>query len=124
MNVQDVVAAARQLRASLAAAFPETKFSVRSERFAGGEAIRVEWTDGPTGQSVEQIAKPFESIDRDMYGEILGGGNRYVSCDRQISPAARAWAVEQAASLFGAEMPGVSRVLAQTAFDAQGRPQA
>lgn len=96
----------------------------RSSRFApnaspAAKAIRVEWTDGPTEQHVHELTRPFEHIDRDDFGEILGGGNRYVSRDRQISPAA----AQQAAATYGAGMGGEGRILAATTFDAQGRPQ-
>lgn len=47
------------IRAMLKAAFPATKFSVRTER--GVSAIRVGWTDGPTCKRVEAITSRFEA---------------------------------------------------------------
>lgn len=44
---------AKLLRASLKAAHPGVKFSVRSHTYAGGASIDVGWTDGPTEDAVK-----------------------------------------------------------------------
>ena len=46
---------ANLVRGALKVAHPGTKFSVRSNSFAGGTAIDVSWTDGPTQKSVDAI---------------------------------------------------------------------
>lgn len=48
---------AKLMRAALKAAFPATKFSVRSHR---GSSINVYWTDGPTTARVKAITGQFE----------------------------------------------------------------
>lgn len=53
------------IRRDLKAAFPAVKFSVRSDHYAGGSAVRVRWTDGPTTEAVEAIVKPYEGIGFD-----------------------------------------------------------
>lgn len=50
---------AKLVRAALKAKFPGQKFSVRSDSYAGGSAVRVEWTDGPTWHEVEQILSQY-----------------------------------------------------------------
>ena len=47
--------AAKAIRAKLKATYPSTKFSVTSESFAGGDAVNVSWTDGPTTNQVESL---------------------------------------------------------------------
>lgn len=51
---------ARLLRTALKAAFPGTKFSVRSDTYAGGASIRVRWTDGPRESDVRPVTALYE----------------------------------------------------------------
>jgi len=118
----DVPQAAKLLRTKLAAAFPATKFSVRSSRFSMGESIEVSWTDGPSEMRVKQIANAFKDISRDSFGEILGGGNRYVGLDRSFSSSATTWAAKQTQNTSGTYPDEKRRLLARTSFDANGRP--
>lgn len=55
----DTVVQAKLIRAQLKKHFPETKFSVKSDRYAGGSSIRVRWTNGPTQPEVDAITDPF-----------------------------------------------------------------
>ena len=118
----DVAAAAKLLRGKLAAAFPATKFSVRSSRFSMGESIDVSWTDGPSEKRVKAITNAFKDISRDSFGEILGGGNRYLGLDRSFSSSATTWAAKQTQATSGAYPDEKRRLLARTSFDANGRP--
>jgi len=76
---------ASELRRNLKDRFPNCKFSVRSRNGSMESCIDVYWTDGPKKDDVESIANNFESIDRDQWGEILSGGNRFVFCKRSFS---------------------------------------
>jgi hypothetical protein len=84
MAYETVTETAKKIRAALKAAFPAVKFSVRSESYSMGSSVNISWTDGPTEKQVEKIVSAHESIDRDGYGEILSGGNRFVHCRRTI----------------------------------------
>lgn len=54
--------------------------SVRADSFSLGSAIRVEIKDSAIPIcTVQAVANPSERIHRDGFGEILGGGNRYVT---------------------------------------------
>lgn len=55
-----VVETAKLMRVALKAAFPATKFSVKSDSYAGGASIRVGWTDGPTVKRVTEISGQFQ----------------------------------------------------------------
>lgn len=77
----DVVEVARIIRKELKSKFPGTKFSVRSDRFSLGSSIDVHWTNFPTVKQVENHIGKYEKIRRNrLTGDILGGGNRYLSC--------------------------------------------
>jgi len=59
------VETAKLIRKQLKKAFPKAKFSVRSDRYAGGSAIRVSWFDGPSVRVVETITNPFRGAGFD-----------------------------------------------------------
>lgn len=54
-----VTETAKLIRVALKKKFPETKFSVKSSKYAGGASIDVSYMDGPLAKAVEAIAKPF-----------------------------------------------------------------
>lgn len=57
----DLVETAKLVREALKSAFPDVKFSVRTDRYSMGCSINVSWTDGPTEKQVEAITAPFAS---------------------------------------------------------------
>lgn len=57
--------AAKQIRRILKDAYPSVKFSVRSSNYAGGSAVDVSWTDGPTVDQVEALTKQYQSASFD-----------------------------------------------------------
>lgn len=114
---KDVVVAAKMLRAALAESFPRARFSVRVDRFSLGEAIDISWLDGPAETLVQQVTRAYEDISRDdATGEILGGGNRYISPQRDYSPAAWAWGKANARTETGEIEIDAYRIMARTSF--------
>ncbi len=92
------VIAAKNIRTELKLAFPRVKFSVRSESYAGGNAVRISWTDGPTSQQVEKITGKYSggSFDgmtdcynyrRSPWTEVFGEA-KYITESRHNSDAA------------------------------------
>lgn len=91
--------AAKNIRIELKRAFPAVKFSVKTERYSGGDSIRVRWVDGPTSDQVERIINRYEggSFDgmtdsynhrndhawTDAFGEA-----KYIFADREHSEKA------------------------------------
>lgn len=57
---------AAAIREELKKLYPLHKFSVRSESFAGGDAVRVSWTDGLTVPQVDEVIKKYQ------YGSFNG----------------------------------------------------
>jgi len=60
-----VTETAKLVRQALKKAFPGVKFSVRSDKYAGGASIRVGWTDGPTENDVSNVARAYAGADFD-----------------------------------------------------------
>jgi len=56
---------AKIIRKELKANFPGVKFSVRSDKYAGGASINVGWTDGPHKFEVDAIVQDFRGADFD-----------------------------------------------------------
>lgn len=97
-----LVTAARNLRAQLKARWPDIKFYVRTDRFSGGDALRVSWTDGPKSALVDAIAKRYRAGSFDGMTDCYDysgtawtaafGDAKYVTVTRNYSPALLAWA--------------------------------
>lgn len=64
---------AAEIKKALKAAFPLVKFSVRSEDFAGGDAVNISWFDGPKESRVNAIVKKYQ------YGHFDGMTDYYES---------------------------------------------
>ena len=56
---------AKLIRSALKTNFPNTKFFVRSDKYAGGASIRVAWFDGPEQNDVDEIVQPYRGADFD-----------------------------------------------------------
>lgn len=50
---------ARLIHARLKTEFPETGFSVRTRRSAGGASVHVTWAGGPDRESVDEVVAPY-----------------------------------------------------------------
>ena len=96
-KVNSLVAAGKNIRIELSAAFPGVKFSVRSSRFSGGDSIRVSWTDGPTDEQVSAIANKYAAGSFDGMTDCYNyeystwtdafGDAKYVQTTREYSDA-------------------------------------
>lgn len=62
---------AKLIRAALKAAFPDTKFRVRSHIYAGGSSINVSYVDGPPTKAVEGVAKRFAGASFDGMQDLM-----------------------------------------------------
>ena len=89
-KLSSVAEQARVIRSELKTAFPGVKFSVTSDSYSGGSSIHIKWVDFPTEKAVKAIASQHESIDRDQFGDILSGGNRFIFCENKWTDEARA----------------------------------
>lgn len=70
-------AAAAAIKAELSTLYPHIKFSVKSESFSMGDSVRVNWTDGPTSDEVDNIISKYQ------YGHFNGMEDMYESTNRR-----------------------------------------
>lgn len=89
MNNTDTVA--DQLRAALkTAGYNARKVTVRHEHYSMGSTIHITIRDASVSKAkIEEIAQSFERVDRDQWGDILSGANRFVRVkyDRKVEDA-------------------------------------
>jgi hypothetical protein len=86
-------ATAAAIREDLKKVFKGFKFSVTSEQFAGGDSVRISWTNGPTTDEVQKISSKYEMGQFNGMEDIYEYSNRdsnlpqvkYVSESRTVS---------------------------------------
>jgi hypothetical protein len=86
-------AAAKAIKSELKAEFPTVKFSVTSESFSMGDAVRVSWTDGPITSAVNELIKKYQYGNFNGMEDIYEHDNRikglpqtkYVTTSREKS---------------------------------------
>jgi len=90
-------AAAKLIRKELKAAFPGVVFSITSRSFAGGNDVQIDWTDGPTFDTVMKIAGKYEYGHFNGMEDIYEYSNsrddipqvKFVMAQREFSETAR-----------------------------------
>lgn len=78
---------AKLIRAQLKAAFPGQKFSVRSDKYAGGSSITVGWTDGPTTKQVDTVTSIFSGSHFDGMIDLKTHNRHWLNPDGTVSIA-------------------------------------
>ena len=101
MPKKDVKQAAAEVRKVLKSTYSGVKFSVCSDRYAGGSAVRVSWTDGPTGKEVSAATAHLKGYENGYY-------NDYITTARSVSHAVMEAAARAAADYYRVEMPKIS----------------
>lgn len=95
----DHARAAANIKRELGEAFPGIAFRVRSESFAGGNAVDIHWEDGPTTKEVEAFTGKYQrgdfnamediyEYDNSAHAEAVSawlGSSKYVHTHREIS---------------------------------------
>jgi uncharacterized FlaG/YvyC family protein len=106
-------AAASAIRNELNNAFKGFKFSVTSDSFSGGNAVRVHWVDGPTTREVEQISGKYQyghfNGMEDIYEYSNNNDNlpqvKFVTESRQMSEQTREFITEQVSAIMEENTP-------------------
>ena len=101
--------ASKAIKAELKSTFPTTKFSVTSESFAGGNSVRISWTDGPQEKDVKSITDKYQYGSFNGMEDIYEYNNKnedlpqakYVQVSRHISAQNEAKAIDQINEDFG-----------------------
>ena len=81
------------IKKELKNSFHSTKFSVKSDTFAGGDSVNISWTDGPTTDEVENIVKKYQYGNFDGMTDMYNYTNtredipqvKYVMTNRRMS---------------------------------------
>ena len=128
-------ATAAAIRQELKNKFPAYKFSVRSESFAGGDAVRISWENGPTNAEIELITGKYQMGHfkgmEDIYEYSNNNSNlpqsKYVTASRGYSEGLQNQIKMELESLY--DFTNVSyrdssenvayRILSKTSFPAQ-----
>ena len=105
------VTAAKNIRKELKENFPCVKFSVRVERFSGGESINIYWVDGPTVEQVRKVSRKYQhgyfDAMTDTYVESSNtfdfGSSKYVFEHRSYSDQAVEHVINKLAGRWGRE---------------------
>lgn len=103
---------AKLLRIELKAAFPETKFRIKSESYSMGNSVNIYWTDGPTRDQVREFAAKYEAghfdgmTDCYNYNREDNGlpHTKYVMCNREMADETRARITAEIAKEYGVDM--------------------
>ena len=59
-DIKDRILATKNIRIELKELAPETKFSIKSNSFSGGDDINVSWVDGPTVEQVNNVIMKYQ----------------------------------------------------------------
>ena len=101
--------AAKAIKAELKRAFSQIKFSVRSENFSGGNAVRISYDNGVPREEVEKVVGKYQygSFDSstDCYEYTNGREDipqaKYVQVQRSISKDIQQSTKERLAEEYG-----------------------
>jgi hypothetical protein len=89
--------ASKNIKTELAHTFPRQTFSVTSESFSMGNAVRISWDNGPTAEEVDEVTDKYEYGTFDAMTDMSGykqtgnvfrglyGDAKYVSTSRTIT---------------------------------------
>jgi len=72
---------AKMIRKELKHYFPNTKFSVRGNKYSGGSSINIYWVDGPTSSEVDVITDRFQGASFDGMTDCKNYHNSFVILD-------------------------------------------
>jgi hypothetical protein len=89
--------AAKEIKAALKLAFPGIVFNVKSDSFAGGDAVRIKYFDGVKHDKVSEIVAPYQYGSFDGMNDLYNYDNKnaelpqvkYVNVSRSMSDAVR-----------------------------------
>jgi hypothetical protein len=80
---------AKLVRKALKARFPDTKFSVRTDVYAGGASVRVGWTDGPTDSEVQEVTQAYAGAGFDGMIDLKVYAQHWLHPDGTVTLAHR-----------------------------------
>lgn len=94
-----VAQTAKLVRQAVKREFPGVKFSVKSDRYAGGASIDVGWTDGPQTAEVDKVTDPYAGAGFDSMQDMKTSRAAWLSPDGTATRAADGEAAPEGARL-------------------------
>ncbi len=117
MNYMPTTEVSKEVRKVLKKAFPDTKFSVRSEIYSGGSSIDVRWTNGASEDKVEQVIGQYHGSDFDGMIDLKSSngrpyGNDYIFCHRTVTDDIKLKEAQEIAKKYGVneEISDINRI--------------
>lgn len=106
MERKDPKYVAKDIRKILKREFPDTKFSVKTERYAGGSSIHVRWVDGVSRYEVDKFighmhGSDFDGMEDLMYSNDRPYGNDFLFLMRDVSDENYLWCINCVLDDFG-----------------------
>lgn len=96
---------AKLIRADLKQNFPATKFSVRSDTYAGGASINIRWIDGQPEKQVEAVVQKYEASGFDGMIDYQYSKSHWLLPDDSITLAYREGTLECRGTVSGIKIP-------------------
>lgn len=75
---------AKMIRARLAETFPGVKFWVKTDQYAGGASIDINWIDGPTAKQVKQITDSYSGAGFDGMNDYKTSNDAWLLPDGRV----------------------------------------
>jgi len=115
-------AAATAIRAELKAKFPGASFRVTSKGYSMGDHVNIDWMDGPTAKSVDDIVKKYQYGHFEVMNDIYEYSNhrgdipqsKYVFTAREMSDKVRQELTAKLAEYWGLDMTDKQAVMSKT----------
>ena len=103
-----VAICAKAVKAELTKIYPAIKFEVRSENFSMGNAVRINYTDGPTINEIEKTTNKYQYGHFNGMEDIYENSNRrddlpqakYVSVSRSMSETTKQTLIEKLSKIW------------------------
>lgn len=104
-----VAKAAKAIKAELKKAYPGVKFSVTSENFSMGNAVRIYYTDGPISSNIQKLVSKYQYGSFNGMEDIYEYDNvnkdisqaKYVTTERRMSESTKAIIIESLTKKYG-----------------------
>ena len=94
-NKSNHALAAKNIKTELKRIYPNTKFTVKSDSYSGGNSVHIDWTNGATSEMVNKIVDKYQEGDFNGMEDIyeynssafnnIFGGVKYVIAQRHIT---------------------------------------
>lgn len=99
---------AKAIKAELTKMYPSIKFEVRSENFSMGNAVRINYTDGPTSDEIEKTTDKYQYGHFDSMTDYYDNSNvrkdipqaKYISVSRSMSEAVKETLIEKLSKIW------------------------